>query len=264
MWAQIMRDRFGATDEKRADDPLPHPDRRRHAARPSSPRTTSSASRCRASPRSCGGTQSLHTNGFDEALALPTERSAKIALRTQQVLAHESGAADTVDPFAGSYFVEALTDEIEERAWELIEKVEELGGSVERARVHPEARSRSRRSPTRSATGPARTSSSASTSTSPTRSTTSTSSGSTPSPSSASSSAWKLKAEPRPGEPCDGGSRSCASAARGDGNLLPPIKEALRDRASIGEVCGAMRDVFGEYRGRRRSSRRAGSDLRRT
>ena len=79
----------------------------------------------------CGGTQSLHTNGFDEALALPTERSARIALRTQQVIAHESGAAETVDPFAGSYFVESLTDEIETRAWELIDKVAELGGSVE-------------------------------------------------------------------------------------------------------------------------------------
>ena len=77
-----------------------------------------------------GGTQSLHTNGFDEALALPTERSARIALRTQQVLAHESGVADTVDPFAGSYFIESLTDEIEERSWELMEKVEQLGGSV--------------------------------------------------------------------------------------------------------------------------------------
>ncbi len=78
----------------------------------------------------CGGTQSLHTNGFDEALALPTERAAKIALRTQQILAHESGAADTVDPFAGSYFVESLTDEIETRAQELIAKVDALGGSV--------------------------------------------------------------------------------------------------------------------------------------
>ena len=77
-----------------------------------------------------GGTQSLHTNGFDEALALPTERSARIALRTQQVLAHESGVADTVDPFAGSYFIESLTDEIEERSWELMEKVEDMGGSV--------------------------------------------------------------------------------------------------------------------------------------
>ncbi len=79
----------------------------------------------------CGGTQSLHTNGYDEALALPTERAAKIALRTQQVIAHESGAADTVDPFAGSYYVEALTDEIERRAQLLIGRVDELGGSVE-------------------------------------------------------------------------------------------------------------------------------------
>ena len=79
----------------------------------------------------CGGTQSLHTNGFDEALALPTERAAKIALRTQQIIGYESGAADTVDPFAGSYFVEALTDEIEARAGELIAKVDELGGSVQ-------------------------------------------------------------------------------------------------------------------------------------
>ena len=90
----------------------------------------------------CGGTQSLHTNGFDEALGLPTERSAKIALRTQQVIAHESGAADTVDPFAGSYYVEALTDEIEARAQELMEKVEELGGSVERDRAASSARDR--------------------------------------------------------------------------------------------------------------------------
>ena len=79
----------------------------------------------------CGGTQSLHTNGYDEALALPSERAAKIALRTQQILAHESGAADTVDPFAGSYYVEALTADIERRAWTLIEKIDEMGGSVE-------------------------------------------------------------------------------------------------------------------------------------
>ena len=78
----------------------------------------------------CGGTQSLHTNGFDEALGLPTERSAKIALRTQQVIAHESGAADTVDPFAGSYYVERLTADIEDQARALMERVEELGGSV--------------------------------------------------------------------------------------------------------------------------------------
>ncbi|HJV23656.1 MAG TPA: methylmalonyl-CoA mutase family protein, partial [Holophagaceae bacterium] len=78
----------------------------------------------------CGGTQSLHTNSRDEALALPTEVSAMIALRTQQILAHESRIADVVDPFAGSYYVEHLTDELERMAAELIDKVDNLGGMV--------------------------------------------------------------------------------------------------------------------------------------
>jgi methylmalonyl-CoA mutase N-terminal domain/subunit len=77
-----------------------------------------------------GGTQSLHTNGYDEALSLPTEEAARIALRTQQIIAFESGIADTADPLAGSYFVEALTNEVEEKAWQLIEKIDLMGGSV--------------------------------------------------------------------------------------------------------------------------------------
>ncbi|HEY6955779.1 MAG TPA: methylmalonyl-CoA mutase family protein [Flavisolibacter sp.] len=77
-----------------------------------------------------GGTQSLHTNGYDEALSLPTEEAARIALRTQQIVAYESGAPETVDPLAGSYFVEQLTNEVEEKAWQLIEKIDAMGGSV--------------------------------------------------------------------------------------------------------------------------------------
>jgi len=77
-----------------------------------------------------GGTQSLHTNGFDEALSLPTEEAARIALRTQQIVGFESGAADTADPLAGSYFVENLTAEVEQKAWELIKKIDAMGGSV--------------------------------------------------------------------------------------------------------------------------------------
>ena len=77
-----------------------------------------------------GGTQSLHTNGYDEALSLPTEEAARIALRTQQIIAYESGAADTVDPLAGSYFVESLTNDVEAKAWELINKIDAMGGSV--------------------------------------------------------------------------------------------------------------------------------------
>ena len=77
-----------------------------------------------------GGTQSLHTNGYDEAFSLPTEEAAKLALRTQQILAFESGAADTVDPLAGSYFIESLTDELEVAAWKYIEKIDLMGGAV--------------------------------------------------------------------------------------------------------------------------------------
>ena len=77
-----------------------------------------------------GGTQSLHTNGYDEALSLPTEEAARIALRTQQVVAFESGAPDTVDPLAGSYYVEALTNEVEQKAWELVACIDAMGGSV--------------------------------------------------------------------------------------------------------------------------------------
>ncbi|HSU26977.1 MAG TPA: methylmalonyl-CoA mutase family protein [Chitinophagaceae bacterium] len=77
-----------------------------------------------------GGTQSLHTNGYDEALSLPTEEAARIALRTQQIVAYESGVADTVDPLAGSYFVESLTHEMEQDAWTLIQKIDAMGGSV--------------------------------------------------------------------------------------------------------------------------------------
>jgi methylmalonyl-CoA mutase, N-terminal domain len=79
----------------------------------------------------CGGAQSIHTNAFDEALALPTENSVRIALRTQQILAHEAGGTDTADPLGGSYFLEALTRELEERAGELIGRIDELGGAVE-------------------------------------------------------------------------------------------------------------------------------------
>lgn len=83
-----------------------------------------------------GGTQSLHTNGYDEALSLPTEEAASIALRTQQILAFESGATDTVDPLAGSYYVEALTNEVEAAAWKLIERIDAMGGSVKAIEQH--------------------------------------------------------------------------------------------------------------------------------
>src|SRR6059058_416033 len=130
MWAHVMRERFGAKDPKSMM-------LRFHTQTGGVTLTAQQAYNnivrvaLQGFAAVCGGTQSLHTNGFDEALALPTERAARIALRTQQILANESGAADVVDPFAGSYFVESLTDEIEDRAQELIDRIEELGGSVQ-------------------------------------------------------------------------------------------------------------------------------------
>src|SRR6266545_873837 len=196
----------------------------------------------------CGGAQSIHTNGFDEALALPTERSAKIALRTQQLLAHEAGGTDTADPFGGAYFIEALTDELEAAARELIERVDEIGGSVEaieqgfgqreiedaafrhtaaveagekvivgvnryqEAEAEPIELYRldpetERRQLERTA---------------------------------------KVRAERNAEE----ASRTLAEVRRvaeGDGKLLPPMREALRARCTVGEICGELRSAFGTY-----------------
>src|SRR5204862_7280544 len=121
MWAEIVRDRFGST-EARSQTIRFHTQTGGVTLQAQQPEVNIIRVALQGFAAVCGGTQSLHTNGFDEALALPTERSARVALRTQQVLAHESGAADSAAPFAGSYFVEALTDEIEERAQELMDK----------------------------------------------------------------------------------------------------------------------------------------------
>src|SRR3954464_2090319 len=130
MWARIMRERFGAKDDRSLKMRF-HTQTGGVTLAAQQPENNIVRVALQGFAAVCGGTQSLHTNGFDEALALPTERAARIALRTQQIIAHESGATDTVDPFAGSYFVESLTDEIEERSTKVIEQIDELGGSVE-------------------------------------------------------------------------------------------------------------------------------------
>jgi methylmalonyl-CoA mutase N-terminal domain/subunit len=129
LWSRIMRDRFGATNPK-AQALRFHAQTGGSTLTAQQPENNIVRVALQAFAAVCGGTQSLHTNAFDEALALPTERSARIALRTQQVIAAEGGALDTADPLGGSWFVESLTDELEARAWELIERVDELGGAV--------------------------------------------------------------------------------------------------------------------------------------
>lgn len=129
LWAHIMRDRFGATNEKALA-------LRFHAQTGGSTLTAQQPENnvvrvaIQAFSAACGGAQSLHTNAFDEALALPTEASARIALRTQQILAHEAGATDTADPLGGSFYIESLTNELAQRAEAIIRKIDDLGGAV--------------------------------------------------------------------------------------------------------------------------------------
>ena len=129
MWAKIMRERFGARDERSLLLRF-HTQTAGSTLTAQQPDNNIVRTAYQAMAAALGGTQSLHTNSKDEALALPSEESARLALRTQQVLAYETGVADTIDPLAGSYYVEALTDNLERQAWEYIEKVDALGGSV--------------------------------------------------------------------------------------------------------------------------------------
>src|SRR5690348_14239551 len=129
MWARIMRERFGAKDERSLRLRF-HTQTAGSTLTAQQPDNNVVRTAYQAMAAALGGTQSLHTNSKDEALALPSEESARLALRTQQILAYETGVADTIDPLAGSYYVEALTDELERQAWEYIEKVDALGGSV--------------------------------------------------------------------------------------------------------------------------------------
>jgi len=246
MWAEIMRERFGAKDERSWRLRF-HTQTGGVTLTAQQPENNIVRVALQGFAAVCGGTQSLHTNGYDEALALPTERAAKIALRTQQIIGYESGAADTVDPFAGSYFVEALTDEIERRAQELIDKVDSLGGSIgaidfikneieesafgyhERYRTgqdivvgvnkfvdegEPEVPDILRVDPE-----------------------------------SEREQVERLKAfkDRRDGELVEQRLKEVREAADTSDNLLPTLRAALKDRCTLGEVCGAMKDVFGEY-----------------
>jgi len=246
MWAHAMRERFGAQDPKSQTIRF-HTQTGGVTLTAQQPLNNVARVALQAFAAVCGGTQSLHTNGYDEALALPSERAAKIALRTQQVVAHESGAADTVDPFAGSYYVEALTAEIERRAWALIERVDELGGSVNAiAFIKNEVEESAFSYHERSRVGQdvvvgvnryvdeelevediLRVD-----------------------PAVERGQVDRLRAfrENRDRDLAARRLEELREACRGDENLLPRIRTALKDSCSMGEVCGAMRDVFGEYR----------------
>jgi methylmalonyl-CoA mutase N-terminal domain/subunit len=245
MWARIMRERFGARDERSMKIRF-HTQTGGVTLAAQQPENNIVRVALQGFAAVCGGTQSLHTNGFDEALALPSERAARIALRTQQILAHESGAADTADPFAGSYFVEALTDEIEAGAQALIDRVDELGGSVEcipfiRAEVEESAWGYEERYKQKQdiVVGVNQYVTDQVDEVEILR----------VDPESERQQVERLKAfkEDRDQEAVEARLDELRSACGGSDNLLVPMRAALAARASIGEVCGVMREEFGEY-----------------
>jgi len=248
LWAEIMRDRFGATNPK-AQALRFHAQTGGSALTAQQPENNIVRVAIQALSAVCGGTQSLHTNGFDEALGLPTEHAAQIAVRTQQILAHEAGCTDTADPLGGSYFVEALTAELEERARELIARIDELGGAVaaiEQGFVQAEiedaafAYARQVESGERVVVGVNRF---ALESDEPeielhrldpeaerrqierTR---------------------RVRAE-RDAAAAAAALEEVRAAARGTANLLPPMRVALAASCTVGEICEALRQVFGSY-----------------
>jgi methylmalonyl-CoA mutase, N-terminal domain len=196
-----------------------------------------------------GGTQSLHTNSFDEALALPTEDAVRVALRTQQVIAHETGVANTIDPLGGSYFVEALTDEIEARAYAYFARIDELGGMVEAVkRNYPQreiadaafALQREIDAGERIVVG--------------VNAHTEGDDGATPllriDPALERKQIGRLQAV-RASRDSEAVAQALATvratAAREDANLMPALVDAARVHVTEGEIVGALQSVFGAY-----------------
>jgi methylmalonyl-CoA mutase, N-terminal domain len=245
MWAKIMTERFGAKNPKSQTIRF-HTQTGGVTLAAQQPENNIARVALQGFAAVCGGTQSLHTNGFDEALALPTEKAARIALRTQQIIAAESGATDTVDPFAGSFFVEALTDEIEAGAQALIDKVDELGGSVEcipfiRAEVEESAWGYEERYRIKQdiVVGVNEFVTDDGEEVETLR----------VDPKSEHEQVARLKEfkANRDQEAVASALAELRATAQGSGNLLVPIRAALKVHASIGEVCDVMREEFGEY-----------------
>jgi methylmalonyl-CoA mutase N-terminal domain/subunit len=248
MWARIMTERFNAKDAKSTLLRF-HTQTGGSTLTAQEPENNLMRVTMQAMAAVLGGTQSLHTNGFDEALGLPTERAARLALRTQQLIANESGVVDTADPLAGSYFVESLTDAVEEAAWAYIDKIDGMGGSVpaiEQGYMQDEIEEAAYAYTRAIDTGEKVI---------------------------VAVNKYKTEdAEPAEVFPIDPALQQqqadrvrrvkaerdqdavrhalddVAAAARGTQNLLYPMKEALRSRATLGEVSDVLRAEFGEYR----------------
>src|SRR4051794_2551947 len=247
MWARIMRDEFGATDPKSLMLRF-HTQTAGVQLTAQQPEVNLIRVAVQALGAVAGGTQSLHTNSYDEAIALPTEKSARLALRTQQVLAFESGLTGTVDPFAGSYAIEAMTDEVEATATELIDRVFAYGSAVEAIEQgfqKQEIESSAYRianeidSGERVVVGVNRFASEEEEPYEPLRV--------DPAIEAAQVARLADLRAARDGVAVEAALADLAKAAHGTENVLPLMKEALRLRATVGEVCHTLRGVWGVY-----------------
>jgi methylmalonyl-CoA mutase, N-terminal domain len=248
LWAHIMRDEFGAKDP-RSQMLRFHTQTAGVQLTAQQPEVNLTRVTLQALAAVLGGTQSLHTNSYDEAIALPTQKAATLALRTQQVLAFETDLTATVDPLAGSYAIESMTDDIEARARELMDQVAAMGGAVaaieqgfQKAEIERSAYRIAREvdSGERKVVGVNAYVSEQEEPYEPLR----------VDPAIEQEQAARLAdlRSRRDSAEVSGRLDDVRSAAAGDANMLYPLREALRALATIGEVCNALRDVWGVYR----------------
>ena len=247
MWYWIMSNRFGAQNEKSKLLRF-HTQTAGSMLTAQQPENNVVRVALQAMAAALGGTQSLHTNGFDEALGLPTEKAAKIALRTQQIVAFETGMTATVDPLAGSYFVESLTDAVEAEAWRYIERIDELGGAVAaiEAGYMQDEIERAAFEWAKAVDGGDKVIVGVNKFVDP--------SVGDPDvfpidPALERQQSERLRdLRARRDQPAvDGALANLRAAAKGTDNLLYPMKDALRAYATLGEVSDVLRDEFGVY-----------------
>jgi methylmalonyl-CoA mutase N-terminal domain/subunit len=248
MWARIMRDHFGAKNPKSLMLRF-HTQTAGSTLTAQQPENNIVRTALQAMAAVLGGTQSLHTNSFDEALALPTEQSARIALRTQQIIAYESGAPQTVDPLAGSYYIESLTNQIEIQAREYLDKIDAMGGTlkaIERGFIQQEIQNAAYEYQRAVDKGEAIVVGVNSFELQEEK----------PIPllhmdeSLERKQVERLRAVRARRDPAkwQAALKQVEETARGTGNLMPPIVEAVEANATVGEISDAMRHVYGEYR----------------
>jgi methylmalonyl-CoA mutase, N-terminal domain len=247
LWARIMSERFGATNP-RATALRFHAQTGGSTLTAQQPENNVVRVAIQALSAIAGGAQSIHTNSYDEALALPSERAARIALRTQQILAHEAGGTDTADPLGGAYVIEALTDELETRAQDLIERIDDMGGAVaaiEAGFVQAEIEASAFRHQAAVEAGE-RVVVGVNRFTEDDSERVELLQFDPESERRQRERTARVRAE-RDAAAVEQSLSQIVRTAESDANLLPALREALRVRATVGEICGVLRELWGTY-----------------